>query len=189
MGRKMETDISDGVAALAKQGIIDPKRACIVGWSYGGYAAQAGITIQHGLYRCAVSMAGVSDLGHFLGYVATEVGGDGEGLRYWRKFTGATSMFESELKPISPANQAAQADAPILLIHGKDDTVVPIDQSQEMEHALKAAGKPVEFITLPGADHWLLHEDTRLAMAKASIAFVLKYNPPDPESAAPASKP
>jgi dipeptidyl aminopeptidase/acylaminoacyl peptidase len=58
--------------------------------------------------------------------------------------------------------------------------VVPIDQSQAMARALKAAGKPVEFVTLPGADHWLLHEDTRLAMAKASLDFVLKHNPPDP---------
>jgi len=61
-GRKMQTDISDGVADLAKKGVIDPKRACIVGASYGGYAALAGVTVQQGLYRCAVSVAGVSDL-------------------------------------------------------------------------------------------------------------------------------
>jgi dipeptidyl aminopeptidase/acylaminoacyl peptidase len=61
---------------------------------------------------------------------------------------------------------------------------VPIAQSQVMERALKSAGKPVEFVTLPNADHWLLHEDTRVAMAKASLAFVLEHNPPDPEPAA-----
>ncbi len=57
-GRKMQTDISDGLTALATAGIIDPKRTCIVGGSYGGYAAFAGVTLQHGLYRCAVSVAG-----------------------------------------------------------------------------------------------------------------------------------
>jgi len=181
-GRKMQTDTSDGLAELVKQGIVDPKRACIVGWSYGGYAAQAGVTVQQGLYRCAVSMAGVSDLGQMLNYERDRAGGEvSEAERYWKAFMGVTTFWESELKPISPAKLASQADAPILLIHGKDDTVVLYDQSQEMASALRSAGKPVELVTLPNADHWLLHEDTRLAMAKASIAFVLKYNPPDSE--------
>ncbi len=189
MGRKMQTDISDGLESLAKQGIVDPKRACIVGWSYGGYAAQAGVTLQHGLYRCAVSMAGVSDFAGMLDYARDKAAGSAsEEQRYWKAFMGVSSDWGNQTNPISPAKHAAEADAPILLIHGKDDTVVPIAQSQEMEHALKAAGKPVEFVTLPGADHRLLHEDTRLAMAKASLGFVLKYDPPDPEMATPAIK-
>jgi dipeptidyl aminopeptidase/acylaminoacyl peptidase len=57
----MQTDLSDGLAALAKDGIVDPKRACIVGASCGGYAALAGVTLQHGLYRCAVAVAGQSE--------------------------------------------------------------------------------------------------------------------------------
>src|SRR6202007_2715282 len=61
-GRKMQTDISDGVAELARRGIVDPKLVCIVGASYGGYAALAGVTLQHGLYRCAVSYAGVANM-------------------------------------------------------------------------------------------------------------------------------
>jgi dipeptidyl aminopeptidase/acylaminoacyl peptidase len=47
-GRKMQSDISDGLQALADKGIVDPKRACIVGASYGGYAALAGVTLQQG---------------------------------------------------------------------------------------------------------------------------------------------
>jgi dipeptidyl aminopeptidase/acylaminoacyl peptidase len=140
--------------------------------------------VQRGLYRCAVSMAGVSDLGGMLDYSRDMAGGEvSDSERYWKAFMGVTTFWESELKPISPAKLASQADAPILLIHGKDDTVVPIEQSLEMARALQSAGKPVELVTLPNADHWLLHEDTRLAMAKASIAFVLKYNPPDPDPA------
>ncbi|MDR3512908.1 MAG: prolyl oligopeptidase family serine peptidase [Caulobacteraceae bacterium] len=185
IGRKMETDVSDGLDMLVKQGIVDPKRACIVGWSYGGYAAQAGVTVQHGLYRCAVSMAGISDLPAFLEYVRDKTGEDSDSVRYWKTFMGAKSIWESELGPISPVKQAAKADAPLLLVHGKDDTVVPLDQSQEMARALKAASKPVELVTLDSADHWLLREDTRLAMAQASLDFVLKYNPPDPEPATP----
>src|SRR5262249_22277991 len=69
-GRKMQTDLSDGVRYLAKQGVIDPARVCIVGASYGGYAALAGVTIDPGVYRCAVSVAGLSDLKLMLKWVA-----------------------------------------------------------------------------------------------------------------------
>jgi len=178
-GRKMQTDISDGVAELARQGVVDPKRACIVGASYGGYAALAGVTVQHGLYRCAVSYGGVSNPGGMLSYESDRTGGFTATTRYWREFMGVTSFWQTELNDISPIRLADRADAPILLIHGKDDTVVPIDQSQSMERALRHAGKPVELITLPGADHWMLHEDARVAMLKASVAFVMKNNPPD----------
>ncbi len=185
-GRKMQTDISDGVAELARQGVIDPKRACIVGWSYGGYAALAGVTVQHGLYRCAASMAGLSDLN--AQFISLENGGgvNSPGVRSFALFLGVTGDL-SALHDISPAMLAGRADAPILLIHGNDDTVVPIQQSDEMERALRAAGKPVERLTLKGADHWLLEQDTRVAMLKASVAFVEKYNPPDPAPQNPAT--
>ena len=83
---------------------------------------------------------------------------------------------------------AGHADAPILLIHGKDDTRVPIGQSERMRRALKDAAKPVELIELPGEDHFLSREETRVATVKASVAFVEKYNPPDPAPAAVATK-
>jgi dienelactone hydrolase len=183
-GRKMQTDISDGLATLAARGVVDPKRACIVGWSYGGYAAEAGVTVQNGLYRCAVSMAGVSDPEGMIAYSRERSAGDEtREVRYWKAFMGVTSDWRNDLAAIAPVKLASRADAPILLVHGTDDTVVPIDQSQAFERALKAAGKSVELITLPHADHWLLQDDSRMIMAKASLDFVLKYNPPDLESA------
>ena len=65
-GRKMQTDLSDGVRYLVKEGMVDPARVCIVGGSYGGYAALAGVTLDPGVYRCAVSVAGISDLKRML---------------------------------------------------------------------------------------------------------------------------
>ena len=188
-GRKMQSDISDGVAELAKQGIVDPKRACIVGASYGGYAALAGVTVQHGLYRCAVSYGGVADLAAMLRYERERTGGFSATTRYWKEFMGATTAFETELNDISPIRLADHADAPVLLIHGKDDTVVTIDQSQSMERALTRAGKPVELVTFPGTDHWLLQEDSRVGMLKASVAFVMRHNPPDGAATAMAKGP
>jgi dipeptidyl aminopeptidase/acylaminoacyl peptidase len=178
-GKKMQTDVSDGLAYLASQGIVDPKRASIVGGSYGGYAALAGVTVQHGLYRCAVSVAGVADLRAMLSDEAYKNDAQSPEVRYWKTAMGARSLGDSALRDISPANLASKADAPILLIHGKDDTTVPIEQSRIMERALKSAGKPVEFVVLEGEDHYLSREATRVSMLKAAVAFVEKYNPPN----------
>jgi dipeptidyl aminopeptidase/acylaminoacyl peptidase len=172
-GRKMQTDISDGVAELAHQGIVDPKRACIVGGSYGGYAALAGVTVQHGLYRCAVSVAGVADLAKMLEYNRDRAGRPSDTMRYWKAFIGT----DADLNAISPVARASDADAPILLIHGKSDIRVPIYQSERMEAALKSAGKPVQFISLPDGDHELSRADTRIQMLSAAVAFVQKHNP------------
>ncbi len=78
---------------------------------------------------------------------------------------------------VSPARQAAKASCPILLIHGTDDTVVPIEQSRRMERALKAAGKAVEFVTYKGQDHWETIGSARIEMMKAGMTFLEKYNP------------
>jgi dipeptidyl aminopeptidase/acylaminoacyl peptidase len=176
-GRKMQTDISDGVAELAKQGIVDRKRACIVGGSYGGYAALAGVTVQQGLYRCAVADAPVADPSDMLSYEGERHGYSTNVTRYWDAYMGATSERDPSLKSISPLALAARADAPILLIHGQDDTVVPISQSQAMAAALRDEGKPVRLVALPNEDHWLSREQTRIAMLTAAVAFVEKYNP------------
>lgn len=173
-GRKMQTDISDGMAELVKSGIIDPERVCIMGASYGGYAALAGVTLQQGLYRCAVSVAGISDLN--LMY-RDDVKISGRNKTLIRSLRSEIGKGRS-LTEISPARLADQADAPILLIHGKDDTVVLYNQSQTMADALKDAGKPFEFLGLEGEDHWLSSADTRLKMLEASMSFIMRNNPP-----------
>jgi dipeptidyl aminopeptidase/acylaminoacyl peptidase len=180
-GRKMQTDLSDGVDYLAKQGIVDPKRACIVGASYGGYAALAGVTVQTGVYRCAVSVAGISDLRRFMAAMRADSGHrDGPGVRFWDRFLGVTSANDSALDTYSPVKLAAKVTTPLMLIHGRDDTVVAFEQSQLMAKAMQAAGKPVEFVTLAAEDHWLSRSETRLQMLQAVIGFVEKNNPPDP---------
>jgi dipeptidyl aminopeptidase/acylaminoacyl peptidase len=174
-GLKMQTDISDGLAELVKRGIADPKRACIVGASYGGYAALAGVTLQKGLYRCAVSVAGVADLK--LMYM-TDVRESGRSMvltKSLREQLGDPEHYDK----VSPRRFAADADAPVLLIHGKDDTVVPFRQSQVMANALKEAKKPYELVTLAGEDHWLSREETRKRMLAEAMRFVQKYNPAD----------
>jgi dipeptidyl aminopeptidase/acylaminoacyl peptidase len=176
-GRKMLTDISDGIGELAKQQIIDPKRVCIVGASYGGYAALAGVTVQQGIYRCAVSVSGPSNLVSFDLWLAEEWGLKSPAYREWLKLAGVDAGSPQTLDPMSPAHFASRASGPVLLIHGKDDTRVPIAQSQQMASALKSAGKTVEYFELDKEDHFLSHEATRTAMLKATAEFLQKYNP------------
>ena len=178
-GRKMQTDLSDGVRWLASEGIVDPARVCIVGASYGGYAAMAGPTLDNGVYRCAVSVAGVSDLRRMVQWSSEQSGRrDAPVVRYWNRFMGADRLGDRDLDPISPARQAARADAPILLLHGRDDTVVPFEQSRILAEALRAAGKPYEFIELSGEDHWLSRADSRRRMLAETVRFLEAHNPP-----------
>jgi acetyl esterase/lipase len=179
-GRKMQTDLSDGVRYLARQGTIDPKRVCIVGGSYGGYAALAGITLDPGVYRCAVSVAGISDLKRMLYWINENNGQRGDNVvqRYWDRFLGVSSPSDPTLRAISPIEHIAAVTAPVLLIHGRDDTMVPFDQSEVMADALKHAGKSVEFVTLKHEDHWLSRSATRLQMLQATVAFLKANNPP-----------
>ncbi len=178
-GRKMQTDLSDGVRALAAKGTIDPRRVCIVGASYGGYAALAGVTLETGVYRCAAAVAGVYDLRRFLEAERQAYGSsENSALRYWSRFLGVDGRKDPDLDALSPAKLAAKADVPVLLVHGKDDTVVLFEQSRIMADALKKAGKPVELVTLQGEDHWLSRGDTRLQMLKAIVAFLETHNPP-----------
>jgi dipeptidyl aminopeptidase/acylaminoacyl peptidase len=183
-GRKMQTDLSDGVAALAAKGIVDPKRVCIAGVSYGGYAAMAGVTLQHGIYRCAASYGGISDPSDMIYEMKAFDRGDSKhyndpAMRFWLSYLGFDSPRDPGLAAVSPQQHAENADAPILLVYGDKDTVVPPKQSTDMASALKHAGKPVEVVALDGEDHWLSRSETRLRMLKAMIAFVEKNNPPD----------
>ena len=100
-------------------------------------------------------------------------------IRYWKRFMGVDSIDDPKLADISPLGYVAQADAPILLIHGSDDTVVPIAQSTNMETALKAAGKPVTLVRLGSEDHWLSRSETRENMLEATIKFLEANNPPN----------
>jgi len=175
-GRKMQTDLSDGVRHLAAEGLIDPKRVCIVGGSYGGYAALAGATFDRGVYRCAASIAGPADLRKLV--VFSRQTGGVVAQRYWLRFMGAKTMSDPGLGEISPSEHADAVDIPILLVHGRDDTVVPLQQSQIMADALKKAGKPYELVVMKGEDHWLTRGETRLQMLQAVAGFLERNNPP-----------
>lgn len=172
-GGLMQTDVEDGAAAIVRAGIADEARMCIVGASYGGYAALAGATLTPDRYRCAVSVAGVSDLISMLNDTINQSGGsDSFSADWWRASIGDRSEDRAAIREVSPANLADRVHIPILLMHGTEDTVVPMEQSRRMQRALSAAGKDVRFVELRGDDHWLSDASTRIQMLQEMDAFL-----------------
>lgn len=179
-GRKMQSDLTDGVRWLTTDGVVDPARVCIFGWSYGGYAAMAGATLDADTYRCAIAGAGVSDLPRMLAWEKEQTGGnDTPVMRYWKRFMGAERINDNSIAEVSPARLVDRVKAPVLLIHGTDDSVVPFEQSDLFRRAMQRAGKPVELVELHGEDHWLSRRSGREAVFTAAVRFLEQHNPAD----------
>jgi dienelactone hydrolase len=168
-GLKMQDDLNDAVDALAAKRLIDPKRVCIVGGSYGGYAALRGAQRDGSRYRCAVSFAGVADLNGMMSYDGRFLNANARRAG-WRKTA-------PDLRAVSPINHAATFGAPVLLVHGKKDLRVPVAQSRHMAAKLTEAGKPHDYVELPLADHHLSREADRTAFLERLEAFLAKHNP------------
>lgn len=161
-GGKMQDDITDGVNLLVKHKWADPDRVCIIGGSYGGYAALAGGAYTPDLYKCVAAIAPVTDLPMMLSQEKRESGAESGVFEYWTTLIGDRRKDKARIEAISPVNAAENFKAPVLLIHGVDDTVVPYAHSAKMEAALKRAGKKVKLVKLQNEDHWLSVSQTRL---------------------------
>jgi dienelactone hydrolase len=144
--RTSMSDIAASTRWLAAQGIADPKRTAIVGWSYGGYAALMEAETDPSLYKAVAAVAPVTDL---------------EAYKQWKSnFTSARIVEDfvgsgPHILEGSPDRHADQIQAPVLLAHGTLDANVAFLQSEKMESALKDAGKQVEFLQYKGLDHQL----------------------------------
>jgi len=148
-GQAMQDDITDGVYWLINNGISDPNRICIYGASYGGYAALMGAVRTPDIFQCSVSLNGVSDLNQIIKHAKKSIGPFGA------MHIGNERTDRRELRNYSPLNRADDVGIPILLVHGNYDRTVPIDQSIQMNKALKESEKQVKFVVLEGSGHSL----------------------------------
>lgn len=171
-GKKMQDDLTDALAALVDRGMVNPERVCIVGASYGGYAALAGGAYTPELYRCVVSINGVSDLDEMLRDEKRQHGKEHWVVAYWGQQMADGEATRERLREVSPAFYAEAFHAPVMLIHGEDDMTVPLEQSRIMRKKLKRAKKAVQLIELEGETHHLVKSETRLQMLESMVSFV-----------------
>jgi len=173
IGRKMQTDLSDGVRALASAGLVDATRVCIVGRSYGGYAALLGAVRASEPYRCAASIGGYFELSW-----PAAVKPDSEAAKSVARTLGVSGPADPKLADLSPLRQAANARIPVLLLHGQLDTTTPVSRSEAMAAALRKAGKDVEFRIVKGGDRRLTRASAGQETLAALVNFLEKHNPP-----------
>jgi dipeptidyl aminopeptidase/acylaminoacyl peptidase len=169
-GLAMQDDLLDAIDHLAGLGTINPKQVCIVGGSYGGYAALRAAQRDGARYRCAVSFAGVADLNGILVYDSQFLN-SGSTRDYWK-------AAAPDLKALSPVNSPEQFTIPVLLMHGKADLQVPVKQSRLMAERLQKAGKPVRYVEQPKGDHHLSRQEDRVQFLEEMTAFLRQHNPP-----------
>jgi dipeptidyl aminopeptidase/acylaminoacyl peptidase len=191
-GLAMQDDITDGVREMVRRGVADPARICIYGASYGGYAALWGAIKTPEIYRCGVSLAGVSDLE---AWVAGSIFDDSDRLarELKRARIGDPSSQREQFDRVSPLKNAARVGIPLLIAHGEEDTRVLPSQSEKMVAALKANGKSVEWLPLPGEGHGLYYTDNKKRYYAALLSFLQRYigdtNRPAPTTAAAPTAP
>ena len=168
-GQAMQDDVEDGTRWLIKEGIANKDKICIIGASYGGYAALMGAIKTPELYQCVVSFAGVSDVEAL--------------VKAHRNFTNYDIVKKqigddfSKLWDVSPQKHANKIKAPVLLIHGTKDRVVRVDQSEDMFDELQDEDKRVEYVEIDKADHYLSNNEHRLQTFRAMDKFLNTFLP------------
>ena len=163
-GLEMQNDVEDGTRWLIEEGVADPDRICVVGASYGGYAALMEAARNPDLYRCAISFAGVTDVAYLV-----------KSSRRYTNYEIVQEQIGSDLKELrqrSPLSVADQIDIPVLLGHGTDDRSVRIQHGRKMYRALEESGKDVTYLEFEDGDHYLSNEAHRLQFFKAMDSFL-----------------
>lgn len=175
VGRGMQDDLDDAMDWAVAEGIADPKRVCVVGGSYGGYAALWAVLRNPERYRCAASWAGVTDWDRMLRYDRKFLSRDGR--RRWE------SQIEGEddvdLRELSPYRQAERLNRPVLLAHGTNDSNVPFTQFEDMVKASERAPIPPTALAVRGAGHSFLRASHEKKWYDALDAFLAEHNPAD----------
>lgn len=173
-GKKMQDDLDDGVDWLAESGRIDPKRVCIMGMSYGGYAAMWGAVRNPERYRCAISFAGVSDLDELMKYDRKSF----SATRYFREWRSKVAGGgKSDLAGVSPIKFANKLKVPLLVAHGDQDSRVPVKQSKSMVEVLTKEKADVTSVFYKDSGHDFDSAADFYDFLTRLEAFLAKHNP------------
>jgi dipeptidyl aminopeptidase/acylaminoacyl peptidase len=171
-GLSMQDDVADGALWLVKEGIADPKRICIYGGSYGGYATLMGLVRTPDLYACGIDFVGVANLTTFLKTIPP----------YWKpmlemfyEMVGNPDKDAERLRATSPVFHADRIKAPLLIAQGARDPRVNKDESDQMVAAMRKRGVEVEYIVKDNEGHGFANEENKLEFYGAVERFLAKH--------------
>lgn len=166
-GRKMLEDINDGAKWMIDEGYANPDRLCIMGGSYGGYAALQGVVKDSNLYKCSVSFAPIADMSSYMAYRK----------RYadYKTYENYVLSDEWTLDDASPINNIDKINIPVLLIHGNIDRRVRVQQSREFYDKMEKAGKDIKYIEFEDGDHFLSNEEHRIEFLSEVERFLAEH--------------
>ena len=174
VGTGMQQDITDGVRWAIRQGFADEKRIGIMGGSFGGYSALMGLALEPDLYRCGISIAGVTD---WVELIKEKAEMFPQSYGYNLSLVGDPKRDLPALNAISPVHLVDRIRAPVLIIHGRDDPAVPYTQARLLVSALEKAGKPYELMSKYNEQHGLRDFNNRVEMYRQVEAFLQKHLP------------
>jgi len=166
-GGKMIDDINDGTQWLIKEGVANPDKICIMGWSYGGYAALQAPIASSNTYKCSIAGAAVSNMPSFMTYQRKYTG--------YRRYKNYIKGDDTSLNDISPYHQMDKLKLPVLMFHGEKDRRVPFKQSIKFVDEMKSQGNNIKFVNLESADHHLSREKDRILYLQEVERFLKEH--------------
>lgn len=173
-GKAMQNDLDDAMDWAVAQGIADPKSACIMGASYGGYAVMMGLARNPERWRCGINYVGVTDI-NLMYDVAWSDFSDSSFVKYSAKdMIGDPAADAALLKEVSPLEQASRIRAPVLMAYGVDDRRVPLVHGQKMKALLEANNVPLEWVAYADEGHGFLLEENRFDFYRRVAAFLAR---------------
>ncbi len=161
LGLSMQNDLADGARWAVDKGIADPKRICIAGASYGGYATMMGLVNNPELFRCGINWVGVTDIGLWFDVSWSDI--SDEVKRYgYRTLIGDPEKDAAQFKATSPLQQAKRITQPVLMAYGDWDERVPKVHGEKLRDALKAHNSQVEWVVYEKEGHGWSKVETKL---------------------------
>jgi len=168
-GGMIQDDITDGVKHAIETHLADPQRICIYGGSFGGYSALMQPILNPGMYKCAIGYVGVYDLP----LLSRSKESEDESVERFYERTLGTDM--AALAKQSPASRAKEVGVPVMLVHGKSDSNVRLNQFRAMDAALRDAGHPAETFLAAGEGHGFASPENRAELYRRMETFLDRY--------------
>jgi dipeptidyl aminopeptidase/acylaminoacyl peptidase len=162
-------DVAACVDHLVRTGVADPARVACMGRSYGGYLTLAALVEHPELFAAGVDVCGMADFATF--------------YRHTEPWIAAAAVAEygdplrdaDLLRALSPIHRIDRLTAPLLVVHGADDTNVPVEEAEQVVAALAARGVEHEYLLFEGEGHELLSTPNRVAFVRATVAWLTRH--------------